>query len=114
MRISDCSSDVCSSDLPVSVSLTFMTVDIRFSRTAAKALLRCGKRALVREKIDQLSTEPLALSANVKKLQRAEEHTSELPSLMRNSYAVICLTKKIRSSEYPNIQKIRQHTLNKI
>src|SRR3546814_15239760 len=46
-----------------------MTVDIRFSRTAAKALLRCGKRALVRAKIDQLSTEPLALSANVKKLQ---------------------------------------------
>src|SRR3546814_21037125 len=74
MRISDCSSDVCSSDLPVSVSLTFMTVDIRFSRTAAKALLRCGKRALVREKIDQLSTEPLALSANVKKLQRRPEY----------------------------------------
>src|SRR3546814_966484 len=26
--------------------------------------------------------------------QRSEEHTSELPSLMRNSYAVFCLTKK--------------------
>src|SRR3546814_4395762 len=25
---------------------------------------------------------------------RSEEHTSELPSLMRNSYAVFCLTKK--------------------
>src|SRR3546814_8376366 len=25
---------------------------------------------------------------------RSEEHTSELPSLMRRSYAVICLTKK--------------------
>src|SRR3546814_3628984 len=26
---------------------------------------------------------------------RSEEHTSELPSLMRNSYAVFCLTNKI-------------------
>src|SRR3546814_10416262 len=26
--------------------------------------------------------------------QRSEEHTSELQSLMRNSYAVFCLTKK--------------------
>src|SRR3546814_9791495 len=28
--------------------------------------------------------------------QRSEEHTSELQSLMRISYAVFCLTKKIR------------------
>src|SRR3546814_17647963 len=27
-------------------------------------------------------------------LTRSEEHTSEIPSLMRNSYAVSCLTKK--------------------
>src|SRR3546814_2749899 len=30
--------------------------------------------------------------------QRSEEHTSELPSLMRTSYAVFCLKKKIQSS----------------
>src|SRR3546814_4090795 len=30
--------------------------------------------------------------------QRSEEHTSELQSLMRNSYAVFCLTKKTESS----------------
>src|SRR3546814_4571919 len=29
---------------------------------------------------------------------RSEEHTSELQSLMRNSYAVFCLKKKIRKS----------------
>src|SRR3546814_3939710 len=29
-------------------------------------------------------------------LPRSEEHTSELQSLMRNSYAVFCLTKKIK------------------
>src|SRR3546814_10883348 len=31
-----------------------------------------------------------------KKLQRSEEHTSELQSLMRNSYAVFCLKQKKR------------------
>src|SRR3546814_6894016 len=29
---------------------------------------------------------------------RSEEHTSELQSLMRNSYAVFCLTKKINTN----------------
>src|SRR3546814_1389210 len=30
---------------------------------------------------------------------RSEEHTSELQSLMRNSYAVFCLTKKKRTEK---------------
>src|SRR3546814_8431113 len=29
---------------------------------------------------------------------RSEEHTSELPSLMRNSYAVLCLKKKMHNT----------------
>src|SRR3546814_5438325 len=33
-------------------------------------------------------------------LKRSEEHTSELQSLMRISYAVFCLTKKKRSNMY--------------
>src|SRR3546814_10331140 len=32
--------------------------------------------------------------APAKRLRRSEEHTSELQSLMRHSYAVFCLTKK--------------------
>src|SRR3546814_4111475 len=38
--------------------------------------------------------------------KRSEEHTSELQSLMRSSYAVFCLKKKsdkYRTSEYPSI-----------
>src|SRR3546814_3104146 len=31
---------------------------------------------------------------------RSEEHTSELQSLMRNSYAVFCLKKKIKLAHY--------------
>src|SRR3546814_3059556 len=33
--------------------------------------------------------------------ERSEEHTSELQSLMRNSYAVFCLTKKNDRTLYP-------------
>src|SRR3546814_5993611 len=33
----------------------------------------------------------------VVRMQRSEEHTSELQSLMRISYAVFCLTKKIKT-----------------
>src|SRR3546814_7063899 len=34
------------------------------------------------------------LDGRVTRMKRSEEHTSELQSLMRNSYAVFCLTKK--------------------
>src|SRR3546814_4359075 len=47
-------------------------------------------------------------------LQRSEEHTSELQSLMRISYAVFCLKKKKRSklSEYDPMNIIN-HTTHK-
>src|SRR3546814_5797748 len=40
---------------------------------------------------------------------RSEEHTSELQSLMRISYAVFCLKKK-QPITVPNIQTNRQHS----
>ncbi|RHW19345.1 addiction module toxin RelE [Sphingomonas gilva] len=48
--------------------------DIRFSSTAARALLRSNKRALLRAKIDQLAGDPLSLSANVTRLQGRPEY----------------------------------------
>src|SRR3546814_7163715 len=35
-------------------------------------------------------------------LERSEEHTSELQSLMRNSYAVFCLKKKMKNKHILN------------
>src|SRR3546814_10382055 len=35
--------------------------------------------------------------------ERSEEHTSELQSLMRNSYAVLCLTKKTQNYQKQSI-----------
>src|SRR3546814_1006992 len=41
---------------------------------------------------------------------RSEEHTSELQSLMRISYAVFCLKKKKRQTKKNNHEKTQQHT----
>ncbi len=43
-------------------------MDIRFSKSAASALVKSNKARLLREKIEQLAHEPLTLSANVKRL----------------------------------------------
>src|SRR3546814_4410820 len=43
-----------------------------------------------------------ALSEN----RRSEEHTSELQSLMRISYAVFCLNKKNNSTQQPHLNNI--------
>src|SRR3546814_2100581 len=42
---------------------------------------------------------------------RSEEHTSELQSLMRISYAVFCLKKKNKNDEVTTVKK-RRHTQN--
>src|SRR3546814_3850984 len=43
----------------------------------------------------------------ISNLVRSEEHTSELQSLMRNSYAVVCLKKKNRKT-YKKLQQKKQ------
>src|SRR3546814_10427117 len=56
---------------------------------ALRARLR--RRAIVSESAD---SHGLILCRNRTAPRRSEEHTSELQSLMRNSYAVFCLKKK--------------------
>src|SRR3546814_3066069 len=45
-------------------------------------------------------------------LHRSEEHTSELQSLMRISYAVFCLRKKTNKTNHAASQKNTQDTQN--
>src|SRR3546814_1546098 len=45
-------------------------------------------------------------------IYRSEEHTSELQSLMRISYAVFCLKKKTSLNPSVNIQYIHSYTLH--
>src|SRR3546814_8147429 len=46
--------------------------------------------------------------------QRSEEHTSELQSLMRISYAVFCLKKKITTTKNKKKKTINAHITNPI
>src|SRR3546814_1465431 len=65
---------------------------------------RCGASIATRLLIKQLATKPPPATARktAKSQNRSEEHTSELQSLMRISYAVFCLkkTKKINISQH--------------
>src|SRR3546814_2116698 len=78
MRISDWSSDVCSSDLGAA----------RRSPPRRRRAAR-PRRSRPRARRDPAGRQPLP-----RRLSRSEEHTSELQSLMRTSYAVFCLKKK--------------------
>src|SRR3546814_10340952 len=62
----------------------------------AEALERLGARVIA---IDYDGDE-LATSGARPSAPRSEEHTSELQSLMRNSYAVFCLKKKYTKLQY--------------
>src|SRR3546814_3458127 len=104
MRISDWSSDVCSSDL------TTGTPACNAGNAWGRARIDELGRVCMRPMPQPLSTQAAALSLTYSlssnrasfraaalenvALIRSEEHTSELQSLMRISYAVFCLKKK--------------------
>src|SRR3546814_7147346 len=85
MRISDWSSDVCSSDLPRSDA-----VGAGFSPGCSQRPI--ASRTVGQNIVFQMSCQCAASGWIVD--CRSEEHTSELQSLMRISYAVFCLKKK--------------------
>src|SRR3546814_3469999 len=96
MRISDWSSDVCSSDL---LSLN-MVRHVGFSAPARKCCepfaTDFGPDEAVSGAIRFFPYAIFALGCPIRAAggRRSEEHTSELQSLMRISYAVFCLKKK--------------------
>src|SRR3546814_2342044 len=114
MRSSGWSSDVCSSDLrwawPRDHSAVILTNERpeRMPRDIAEAplydeeLICVGAASLI-EKLGSGSTFPDVEAA----YSRSEEHTSELQSLMRISYAVFSLKKKkIPNAYQPFLYKI--------
>src|SRR3546814_9468616 len=96
MRISDWSSDVCSSDLKDENGYTETYDEFH----TVKAFNGLGKSvANHKKKGDKLMVVgEIRYSRNERDgrtyYNRSEEHTSELQSLMRISYAVFCLKKK--------------------
>src|SRR3546814_9908788 len=107
MRIGDWRSDVCSSDLGI-CRLVFVGAHLgamgwRGRRSRPSALLQGGgavggrdlpvgfcRSALGRDGLAGKAVAPECAPTG----GRSEEHTSELQSLMRISYAVFCLKKK--------------------
>src|SRR3546814_2514961 len=81
MRISDWSSDVCSSDL------------IFYSSRRRKNYAAPGIGGVFYESRPKSSSGLVLLGDGCRDYIRSEEHTSELQSLMRISYAVFCLKK---------------------
>src|SRR3546814_5901806 len=114
MRISDWSSDVCSSDLLRAVScertslwwprrpLATLDRKLRQGRKAATVSIDAGAEVSRRghrlsgPAADRRSAlgRDRALPASPVAPKRSEEHTSELQSLMSISYAVFCYKKK--------------------
>src|SRR3546814_6237306 len=119
MRISDWSSDVCSSDLfsqelqvngslgPLSLTAGTYYYDEDIDYTLTADILPGMYGFLVNAGICPSAAAPcfaatrgfrqpstLSIKAYAGFGQRSEEHTSELQSLMRISYAVFCLKKK--------------------
>src|SRR3546814_2572758 len=94
MRISDWSSDVCSSDLIRLACLDRFLGRIDMDEVCARRRHRQRADAGIAEQVERLAVraEPLAHPS------RSEEHTSELQSLMRISYAVFCLKKKKKNT----------------
>src|SRR3546814_5245945 len=109
MRISDWSSDVCSSDLvgrkPIKLVLRPIFQALGPVSEHRRAVRHDRYQEVRREGLDGVPLQPddWIRAANSAKPNdaiqerlrlRSEEHTSELQSLMRISYAVFCLKKK--------------------
>src|SRR3546814_3156216 len=115
MRISDWSSDVCSSDLQFLARETlYIFADLELAcdrecrakmvagnhlhRNTSGAAFGDRSLGLFTWRIDEAHQaekhDAIAEIIERDACLRSEEHTSELQSLMRNSYAVFCLKKK--------------------
>src|SRR3546814_7944251 len=126
MRIGDWSSDVCSSDLLAEagelglVSIAFEPLIIFVGQPGqtilgqifeVRTIGEIDRPALViiekaRDPFDRpvvarhqprFLNEQIVITIGVERKGRSEEHTSELQSLMRISYAVFCLKQKINT-----------------
>src|SRR3546814_8631438 len=105
MRISDWSSDVCSSDLRRGrdVELDRCVDRCRQLVDRGNSVLRIDEQPLPVER-DHFDLQRLRIRIDRTRRRRSEEHTSELQSLMRISYAVFCLKKK-KTNETTNHTK---------
>src|SRR3546814_7400270 len=122
MRISDWSSDVCSSDLPRRGQGRAVVAAAGGQSRGRRGLTACGAVAAARRRRDlageagrDCAARPPATVArrgiDRPAQARSEEHTSELQSLMRISYAVFSLKKQNKTTRRTTMkhQSISKH-----
>src|SRR3546814_2856487 len=112
MRISDWSSDVCSSDLPNAPgneSWTNRAVAMEYvgqsgtdscSPVGGGGFTGCFSKLMREARAARMGSDNISWARLVEAERRSEENTSELQSLMRISYAVFCLKKKYTSRRH--------------
>src|SRR3546814_7283767 len=121
MRISDWSSDVCSSDLWIIIIVAvigfFVVKAVNNSnRKTEKRMISATLDVMIGQISPKLvlnAAIPLKPKLSIKGAYRSEEHTSELQSLMRTSYAVFCLKKKIILNNSRTRKTIEHHIYRK-
>src|SRR3546814_7846259 len=113
MRISDWSSDVCSSDLHRRAFLDQHRVGqaspghlvdpdlqhlgpARQTHFDSDSAFTAAEATIDRQLLHQIGIRHAQIGVGMR--ERSEEHTSELQSLMRISYAVFCLKKKKKTT----------------
>src|SRR3546814_9585817 len=104
MRISDWSSDVCSSDLrPARPRRHAVRAEVRVSVMSLIPTASQTVGPYLHLGLTPITIADIARDATKGETIRSEEHTSELQSLMRISYAVFCLKKKTTHNLSPSI-----------
>src|SRR3546814_6957804 len=105
MRISDWSSDVCSSDLVASIiekehpqvaALLIANLDPAVGAKVLELLPDVMQPDIMHRiaRLGPITPEAVEMLNALLAVRRSEEHTSELQSLMRTSYAVFCVKTK--------------------
>src|SRR3546814_6629595 len=110
MRISDWSSDVCSSDLGGGLrGIARIACLAQCHRAPGNGIFNAThdkrfaqfRHLLIAKSNDFVEVMPgIDMHQGKRKPTRSEEHTSELQSLMRISYAVFCLKKKTKKTQH--------------
>src|SRR3546814_3784861 len=93
MRISDWSSDVCSSDLTVLKAGEALRIGTGLPFQHNRATVRQDQPVPDQQHPPLAEGDAAVVLADQPCSLRSEEHTSELQSLMSSSYAVFCLEK---------------------
>src|SRR3546814_3435274 len=66
---------------------------------SSTSLITAAAVSSIERRVTSITGQPLSANMRRAKASRSEEHTSELQSLMRISYAVFCLKKKNKNKK---------------